>query len=272
MQHFDPRSLDKFYTTDGAVATCLDRLNSHLKLNPEPAIDLWLEPSAGDGAFLRSLPLPRIGLDLVPEAEGITAGDFLQWKPEDPTIRIATVGNPPFGKNSSKAVAFFNHAAEFSTLIAMIFPSTFEKASVQRRLNKNFVCVLNEPLPYSSFLFQGQPYDVPTTFQIWTRSKTPRSDSKAKTHHPDLQFVSRNDAMVAFQRVGVRAGALKTDFTKIASASHLFLRSDRLSSEELIARLAALDFSHVRGKTAGNPSIAKSELIDAYTKAWGDGA
>ena len=52
------------------------------------------------------------------------------------------LGNPPFGKNCSLAIKFFNKAAEFADLIAFIIPRTFKRISIQNKLNLNFSFIL----------------------------------------------------------------------------------------------------------------------------------
>ena len=49
------RLLDKFYTTHHTAAACLKHLSQAL---PDLQFGLYLEPSAGAGAFLTQLPYP----------------------------------------------------------------------------------------------------------------------------------------------------------------------------------------------------------------------
>jgi predicted RNA methylase len=270
MQHFDPRQLDKFYTVPGVATECLAAFIQTMRSKNQPQIDLWVEPSAGSGAFLDILPAPRIGVDLEPEGREVIRADFLTWAPVDPNQRIAIVGNPPFGKNASAAVAFFNHAASFCCAIGMVLPRTFEKASIHRRLNRNFHLHYNKALPLQSFTFLGTPYAVPTTFQVWIKADTIRVDPPVRKRHEDFEFVEKTVAEFAFQRVGVRAGSVKTDFSHVSPSSHYFLRPSPSGPSDLISRINALDFSEIRLRTAGNPSIAKGELIEEYDRTWGN--
>lgn len=84
--------------------------------------------------------------------------------------------------------------------------------------------------------------------------------------HPDFSFVPRDQADFALQRVGARAGAIKTDMDHIAAASHHFIKAQG-SAARLIERLRAIDFTPVKQRTAGNPSISKAELIEMYAQA-----
>jgi hypothetical protein len=268
MQHLDPRSLDKFYTVPDIAVSCLADFQRILAVARQGPIDLWVEPSAGSGAFFDILPVPRLGIDLAPEAAGIIQADFLKWAPPE-CGRIAIVGNPPFGKNASTAISFFNHAAAFSSAIGMVLPRTFEKASVQRRLDRSFHLHHNRVLPRHSFTFLGAPYDVPTTFQVWIKADSLRIDPPVRKTHEDFQFVGKEEADFALQRVGVRAGTVKTVFDGVSPSSHYFIRSTQARPADLVARMAALDFDDIKLRTAGNPSIAKGELIEEYDRVWG---
>ena len=68
--------------------------------------------------------------------------DQLQHKYTPRYKSCLTIGNPPFGKNSSLAISFFNKAAEFSDIIAFILPQTFSKDSVKNRLNLSFFLIM----------------------------------------------------------------------------------------------------------------------------------
>ena len=63
--------------------------------------------------FYKLLPKStRYGIDLAPAHPDVIEQNFFDYKP-DSVGNILTIGNPPFGKNSSLAVKFFNHAAQF---------------------------------------------------------------------------------------------------------------------------------------------------------------
>ena len=86
----------------------------------------YIEPSAGDGAFLTKLPKDRrFGIDIEPRHEEIVEGNFLEWNPKDEGKYI-TIGGPPFGNRGKLAVKFINHASQFSDVVAFILPDYFE--------------------------------------------------------------------------------------------------------------------------------------------------
>lgn len=244
--------LDQYYTKDEIAAKLYGIFCRYF----DPEVYLMVEPSAGKGAFFKLLPSGSLGYDLDPKCDGLEAADFLTViLPSDQ--RICVIGNPPFGRNASMAVRFFNHAALFSSVIALIVPRTFRKASIQNRLDQSFHLVCDVMLPKNAFLFRGKPYDVPTVFQIWERREVLRPVISSETEHPDFDFTTHEEADIAIQRVGARAGRVHRDFSANPSA-HYFIRGQ----VEPIMRM--LDFARVTVDVAGNPSLAKLEIISLY--------
>jgi hypothetical protein len=202
----------------------------------------------------------RLGFDLDPRHHGVIEGNFLEQS--IPAGDLVVVGNPPFGKNASLAVRFFNHCAG-ARIIAMIVPRTFRKPSVINRLDPAYHLVSDETLAPFSFVFEGQPYDVPCCFQIWERRDYQRLRITAPSQHDDFAFVKRGEGDFAVQRVGARAGAVKTISDKIADASHYFIRG----GEDVRKRFETLDYEGVKHDTAGNPSISKPEIVALYSSS-----
>lgn len=266
------RRLDQFYTQRPLAIRLVRLAEEHLGSQ----VGAWIEPSAGDGAFLDALtqssarPRPVLALDLHPARPDIECADFLTWSPPIAStnpVAYGLLGNPPFGKNASLAVRFFNHAAPFVQGIAMIFPRTFQKRALQNRLDRRFALVCEQVLPADSFVFEGGPVAVPCVFQIWARlpEGQQRSLHAIARTHPDFAFVTRGQADFAFQRVGVAAGAIKASDAPVATESHLFVRvTDRSMVDQVRQRFQDLDWSAVKYLTAGNPSIGKGEIVQAY--------
>ena len=137
---------DKFYTQKNVAKQCYDFL---VKIYPNAKEEVFLEPSAGSGAFLEFLP-KFLALDIKPEGKNITQCDFLDFVSEKKDY--ITIGNPPFGNRSDLAIKFFNKAAEISDIIAFIVPVSFMKWNVQKQLNKDFALVNYFYLEPESFL------------------------------------------------------------------------------------------------------------------------
>ena len=262
------KSLDKFYTRPSTVAACLAHLNAAL---PNLNADLYLEPAAGSGTFLAQMPHPRKGLDLEPEGSDIETADFLTWEPASDLQNIVVIGNPPFGSNAALAVAFFNRAADYAQVIAMIMPASMLKGSMQNRLNAKFHLVSEMHLDAEPFLLDGNLHRVNTVFQVWQRGTTSRPKSVAQTKHQDFSFVAAvDDADFVVRRVGARAGAIITISTQDKSArglsaeSNLFIKANGIDPTHLEAMFRRLDFSEIRRRAAANFSVSKTEIVVLY--------
>ncbi len=72
-----------------------------------------------------------------------------------------------------------------------------------------------------------------------------------------------DNAHFAFQRVGARAGLVSHEGLRKSPQSHYFLKAN-IDPGGLFDRLRRIDWTEIKWRTAGNPSIGKSELIDRY--------
>ena len=190
------RELDQFFTTPDVAADCVRKLLSVLRCDLN-SFDVLLEPSFGDGAFVRAIrsaganPKNLIYIDIDARDENLRK-DFLKDEIVSPGSRCLTIGNPPFGRNSSLAIAFFNRAAEFSSVIAFILPLTFRKAYAQDKLNRRFFLVF-DGIGSNRFLFQGKMHNVPCTFQIWSHVDFLPQMKDARIPLPPISFFSWRD-------------------------------------------------------------------------------
>lgn len=253
------KELDQFYTKRSIAVECYAQFITFLKNNSIEQT-VFLEPSAGSGAFYSLLPSNRLGIDLEPKIDGVICHDFLTY-PLDRSDYL-TIGNPPFGRNSSLAVKFFNKCAEHSNVIAFVLPKTFKKASTLKKLNKNFHLSHEYDLPEFSFEFEDKAYNVSSVFQIWVKSSTPRVDTKSIVQHSDFIFTTKENANFAIQRVGFAAGSIKDNFAHVALSSHYFIEA----SDIVKNIFKNIDWNSVKYNTAGNPSISKPELIALYVE------
>ena len=231
------RELDQFYTHPAIAQACFDQLLRAIPPSPDA---IFLEPSAGNGAFFNLMPADRrLGFDLEPRCPDVQLQDFLAYTWPADHSRTITVGNPPFGKNASLAVAFFNHAAKFSETVAFIVPKTFRKASLIKRLDKNFKLLHDNELPADAFLFQGRPYNVPCCFQIWVRTQEPRIDVQGPTGHEDFEYVPATEADFAVRKIGALAGKVLKHFVGYSASSHYYIKSN-INVDEIVSRLKEL--------------------------------
>lgn len=285
------RDLDQFFTKPELAIECVEFLKTTLKCSISE-FDLVLEPSCGDYAFVNAL---RASVDVlklkffdIDAIDKVHRANFLTDAvvPREYSGLCLTIGNPPFGKSASTAVAFFNRAAEFSACIAFIVPRTFSKDSIHRRLNHLFFLVFEHVLEKDSFLFQNKSYSVPCVFQVWVHAKyatrliidelrgdicdeSIREPPVKLTKTPEFTFVKRpNDPDIAIRRVGVHAGRIfEGDISQHSEQSHFFIQiNDKRRKTEVIDKLKSLELEKTESKfqTAGNPSISKAELCKLF--------
>lgn len=260
---------DQFYTRGETAASCIAHLHAALStFDP----DFCLEPAAGDGAFLAQLPLPRLGLDVDPADPEVVMADFLTWMPDEPLGTIAVIGNPPFGRHAALAIRFFNHAAKFAGVIAMIMPASLSKGSMQNRLDARFRLISEMPLPAEPFRVPGgKLHRVNAVFQVWQRSETARPKAISTRTHADFTFVKTvQEADFVLRRVGARAGVILPVPGPgpvprgYAPASNLFIKARGIDPAHLEARFRRLDTREVRRCTTAIPSVSKGEIVTLY--------
>lgn len=256
------RKDDKFYTKEENIRKLISLVN--LK-----DYDLIIEPSAGDGRFLNYLPQEKtIALDIEPDNKDIMQMDFLKFTLDNNIGKnILVIGNPPFGKNSSLAVKFFNHASKFANTIAFIVPKTFRKESVKNRLHLNFHLVLEEELETERFDYKNKEITVPSIIQIWQRKDIKREKIKADILNDFFMFVKKEDTPdLAVRRVGFYAGKCFKNWQEKNCNTHYFIKvnTSKISIDRVYQTLNAINWEH--NNTVGSRSISKGELVENFIK------
>jgi hypothetical protein len=290
------RLLDQFFTNDDIVERCMKSIDD------ASDYDVVIEPSVGAGAFYHRIctdeeyaGAQKIAVDIdsstfVPVSlrDVVIEQDYLTYCPVMNTTttpgtdrvdsvppRILVIGNPPFGKNASLAVKFFNHSAKFADTIAFIVPRTFRKPSLFNRLDPNFHMTHEDILPLDSFYVPSsstpdkqKSYSVPCVWQIWKRgtqddSLALRTKIELDTNHDHFEFVPKSDAEFLIQRVGAAAGRTHKDFSKSASSHYGILPCP--GYESCYEQMQQIDWDKSsKYDTAGNPSISKSDIVSMY--------
>lgn len=268
------KKLDKFYTNPNIVDMCVNKLLTLYSWND---FDLVIEPSAGNGNFYFKINHPKkIGIDVSPDHPEIIKQDFFTFTPTH-AKKILTIGNPPFGRVSSAAVKFFNHAAKWSNVIAFIIPKTFRKISIQNRLNLNFYLVLDKNIPNNPCSFTPK-MGVKCCFQIWKRKKIKRKKINLPTTHPDWDFLKlgANDennqptppknADFAILAYGGQCGKIQiNNLQKLRPKSWHWIKCN-INKRILIERFEKLKYDNCKN-TARQNSMGKSELVKLYSDA-----
>lgn len=256
---FRTNTKDQFYTNVDVAKKCIDKIINSIS---EVSEYLWIEPSAGNGAFLHNIPVKydKIGIDLEPNANDIIKADFMSWEPPK-NKKIILFGNPPFGRQSSLAKAFITKGCKFAEIIAFILPKSFIKPSMTRAFNLKYHQTYSEELERNSFVINDMKYDVPCVFQIWQKKETDRVIDE-KVEEVGFTYVkSDNEYDIAFRRVGGLAGkCYKNDGTEYSIQSHhfiLFEKDNKPYIEEIMKRINAHIFP---SNTVGPRSLSKSEV------------
>jgi hypothetical protein len=265
--------LDKFYTSPSYSKICIDKV---FKIRKE-TWGLIVEPSAGNGSFLHQIPqkYDKIGLDISPESLDIVKQDFFDYIPPKKEGDILVLGNPPFGRNSSLAIKFFNHSAKWGDVIAFIIPRTFRKVSVQNKLNEMFHLVYDEDTPNKSSCF-NPPMMAKCCFQIWEKRTTKRLYVKLPTIHIDWEFLKmgpKDDkgqptpplgADFAMRAYGGKIGEIKDKELNLLRPKSWHWFKSNIDKTELVDIFNKLDYSN-SSNTARQNSMGKAELVNLYS-------
>jgi predicted RNA methylase len=221
-----------------------------------------IEPAGGTGSFIKaakSLGIKKVlSFDIEPKADGVIEADFLgaNLKVSD----AVTISNPPFGRNNSLSIPFFNKAAQHSEYIAFIVPRSWRKWSVINRLDRNFHLIHDEDLAIDYVDEIGemvwQKARLNTCFQIWKRETTERELFKVE----DFGLVSKvkpAEADVALTVFGYGCGKVKTSFDRVPNTTVMFLK---VHDQRVIPALNKVDFSRFYKNTAYTEALSLPEI------------
>jgi len=253
-------NLDKFYTNENVVKTCINCIKEHSFISRS---DLIIEPSAGNGAFIdsiKSFGCEYTFYDIEPRHPEVILQDYTSLKVEhNGTGKIHIIGNPPFGRQSSLALKFIKKSCEFCETFSFVLPRSFKKDSFKNKVPECFHLLREIDLPKDSFLVDGKVYDVPCVFQIYVKRGFPRP-KPVKLTPKSFDFVNKTDAPdVSFRRVGINAGAVSEDIADKSTQSHYFIKfKPGVDNQKMISKMKSLVFEC---NTVGPRSISKQELI-----------
>ncbi len=261
---FRTNTKDQYYTKVSVAKECIDQI---CRLFPDYSTYQWIEPSAGNGAFLKALPenVLRFAIDLEPKMDGIVKGDFLTWEPISQMKRIF-FGNPPFGKQGSLAKTFIQHASKKASVIAFILPRSFVKPSMSKAFPSKFHCIFQKELAKDSFEVNGEAYDVPCVFQIWEKHDVDRPISES-VKESGFQYVKGTEQYhLAFRRVGGKAGTCYLKGGEFSVQSHYFLRLEDKYNPHLKKIVDTVNAHIFPSNTVGPRSLSKSEVNEVLNE------
>jgi predicted RNA methylase len=221
-----------------------------------------LEPAGGTGAFIEAVQSVGvnkvISFDIEPLHELVSVGDFLEQ--EITEANLITISNPPFGRNNSLSIPFFNHAAKASDAICFIVPRSWRKWSVTNRLDLGFELALDVDIDIDYVDAEGSPLSnknhLATCFQIWKKAKNSRALVRV-TDMGIIQKVSPDQADVSLTIFGYGCGKVKTKFEPVANTTQMFLK---LNHPQALAALESVDYSKFFKNTAYTEALSLPEI------------
>lgn len=276
-------TLDRFYTQDDVAEECLSYLTDGLGIG-YGRFSVIIEPSAGAGAFSSRLPARRLAYDIQPAdgADGIverdwfsvTRDDVLGNTSDERRGEILIVGNPPFGLRSSLAKRFVTHAIEIgATTIGFVLPDVFAKMGNQRCFPKEWRLIGTLGLRRDAFIIGGEPYHVPCSFFVWTRSDDimPGTNLReAPVPQPkEFSYLRRGDSSANFSING-NSGRVK-DISEITNpkAEHYIRVNDGYDTDEIRDRFGQLELSFRSSANGGVAWVNRDDINRAWLAKYG---
>jgi hypothetical protein len=275
-------TLDKFYTLPSVSEKCISKVGQYYEWTSWDSI---IEPSAGNGSFLHKIPKEKctntceiVGIDIEPEHDDIRKQDFLKYTPSSGHKDILVIGNPPFGRVSSLAIKFFNHAATFANTIAFIVPRTFRRISVQNKLNMSFHLIYDEEIPLKPCAFTP-PMMAKCCFQIWEKKDILRNSIELPLVHSDWEFLSFGPvdqkgqptpplgADFAIRAYGGKCGDIAIENLQSLRPKSWHWIKTNIDKNTLIQRFSNLDYK-LSFDTARQNSIGRAELVKLYSDVY----
>lgn len=250
---------EQFYTP---AALARDLFTDVAKVVPNLAERVVIEPAGGTGAFIKAAKkfgvAEVVSFDIEPKHAGITAQNFLEA--EITLKKAVTISNPPFGRNNSLSIPFFNKAAEHSDYIAFIVPRSWRKWSVINRLDQRFHLIFDKDIQIDYVDDQGEELStknrLATCFQIWQKRKVTRPIVSVV----DNQFIKKvkpAEADVSLTIFGFNCGKVRTEFKREPNSTQMFLK---LQHPRALEALQSVDFSRFFKNTAYTEALSLQEI------------
>ena len=231
-------------------------------LVPDLANRTVIEPAGGTGAFIKAAQnigvTDFLSFDIEPKHALVKKADFLvkKFSAKD----AVTISNPPFGRNNSLSIPFFNKAAEHSEFICFIVPRSWRKWSVINRLDRRFHLVHDEDLSIDyvddTDTLISHKNNLKTCFQIWQRKASLRELIKVE----DRGFVTKvkpEDADIALTVFGYSCGKVNTEFERKANTTRMFLK---LNHPGALKALQTVNFQRFSKNTAYTEALSFPEI------------
>ena len=229
---------------------------------PDLAKRQILEPAGGTGSFLKAAAKAGatdfLSFDIEPKHANVTKANFL-----DATLtgdNAVTISNPPFGRNNSLSIPFFNKAANHSEFICFIVPRSWRKWSVINRLDRRFHLVADHNIQIDYEDDAGEKLSMKnglaTCFQIWQRKDTLRP-LYSVSDRGIIEKTDSQNADVALTIFGFGCGKVMTEFERKPNSTKMFLK---LHHPQALKALQTVDFSKFYKNTAYTQALSLPEI------------
>ena len=250
---------EQYYTPKDLAEKLISEV---LGVVPDLAKRTVIEPAGGTGSFIKAAQsigvTEFLSFDIEPKHSLVKKADFLvkKFSAKD----AVTISNPPFGRNNSLSIPFFNKAAEHSEFICFIVPRSWRKWSVINRLDRRFHLIADHDIliDYEDDLGErlSSRTSLSTCFQIWQRKAELRPIIKVK----DMGIIAKcgpEEADVALTIFGFGCGKVRTEFDRKPNSTVMFLR---VIHPEALAALKSVDFNRFSKNTAYTAALALPEI------------
>lgn len=249
--------VEQYYTPKDLALQLSSKLVALTGLNRS-----FFEPAGGNGSFLAALE--QLGakeieaVDLYPKHPRVIQADFLEYQLTGENL--VTISNPPFGRNNSLSIPFFNRAANHSEFIAFLVPRSWRKWSVQNRLDRRFHLVFDQDVAVNYVTDTGERIgannDLRTCFQIWQKKDELRPLVRV-TDSQLVQKCSPEEADLAIRVFGFGCGRSYREFPKVANTTLMFLR---VFDARVFEVIEGLDYERFTLNTSYTRALALPEL------------
>jgi predicted RNA methylase len=250
---------EQYYTPRELAGVLVSKVK---QLVPDFSSRTILEPAGGTGAFVEAAKAAGakkvLSVDIEPKHDDVNKADYLSTHLK--LVDAVTISNPPFGRNNSLSIPFFNRAADTSEFIAFIVPRSWRKWSVINRLDRRFHLVHDEDLSIDyvddTHTLISQRNNLKTCFQIWQRREELREIVKVE----DRGYVTKvkpEEADIALTVFGFSCGKVNEEFERKANTTRMFLK---LNHPKALQALKTMPYQRFSKNTAYTEALSFQEI------------
>lgn len=259
--------LEQYYTPED-VSTTLTK--TFLEICGKSPDTIYLEPCGGTGSFIDALisndisKEKIISYDIEPKHDLVKKADFLKLPLSKIPQGVHCITNPPFGRNHSLSVPFFNKSAERANYIGFIIPKSWRKWSIQNRLNPSFHLIYDEEVVShyvdedGEQIYSTDKPGINTVFQIWERRDYFR-EKVVVENRGYIEKVQPKDADCSIVIFGRSCGEVTfEDIDKKAKTTTIYLK---IHNDKVTDLLPQLDYGKFCNNVAFVEALAWNEIL-----------